>query len=246
MAYLSQVDAQLYKAREYLALAEQESAAWPYCGSLLARALDHATSAVFIAWGEPHAPERKVHPFFEQRLAPQIDPAVAVVVQLVWERDGQGPPDAGVQPLLEGCETAIEYFAGLATNPPPADWDPLPISEPVGWDGLAEDERQFLRRALAAALTCVPGVRLILFGSRAAGAARPDSDYDILFIFPHQTEGWQFGQARGSAASLDRSIKLSIESVSEDEWNNPPHYRPLIDRVKATGIEVPAPPSEAA
>jgi predicted nucleotidyltransferase len=54
---------------------------------------------------------------------------------------------------------------------------------------------RLLQRALAAALTCVPGVRVILFGSRAAGTGRPDSDYD-LFIFPNQAEGWQCGQAR--------------------------------------------------
>ena len=241
MAYVGQVDAHLYKAREYLALAQRESANWPHCGILLTRALEYATCAVFIAWGEPHAPEPKMRPFFGERLAPHLDPAVTVVVQLVWEREGQGPADGGVQPLLEGCHMVVEYFAGQATNPPPAGWEPLPTPEPVGWSGLAEDEREFLRQALAAAQTMAPGVQLMLFGSRAAGTARPDSDYDLLFIFPTQIEEWQRGQARGAASSVDRSIKLSIESVSEEEWNKPPAHRPLIDRVKATGIEVPPP-----
>jgi Nucleotidyltransferase domain len=241
MAHLSQVDAHLYKVREYLALAQRESANWPYRGILLTRALEYATCAVFIAWGEPRTPEPKMHPFFEERLASKIDPTVAVVVQLVWEREGQGPPDGGVQPLLEGCHMVVEYFAGLATNPPPADWEPLPTPEPVGWGGLAEGQRQFLRQALAAAQTMAPGVQLMLFGSRAAGTARPDSDYDLSFIFPNQIEEWQRGQARGAASSVDRSIKLNIESVSVEEWNKPPAHRPVIDRVKATGIEVPPP-----
>ena len=240
MSYLSQVDACLYESRRYLALAGQQAANWPYCGSLLARALEHATCAVFIAWGEPHAPEKKMHRFFDERLAPEIDPSVAVVAQLVWEREGQGPSAIGVQPLFDGCQKAIGYFAALAASPPPAGWEPLPIPEPVGWEGLSEDERRFLQTALAAAQPWAPGARLILFGSRAAGNAGPDSDYDLLFVFPNHIQEWQRGQARGSVSSLDRGIKLSIESASEDEWRNPPEVsRVLIERAKATGIEVP-------
>jgi predicted nucleotidyltransferase len=240
MPYISQVGACLHESRRYFALAEQAAANWPYCGSTLARALECATCAVFIARGEPHAPEKKMHRFFDERLAPQIDPSVAVVVQLVWEREGQGPPATGVQLLLDGCEKAIDYFAALAANPPPAGWEPLPAPEPVGWDGLAEDERRFLQRALAAARRWAAGARLMLFGSRAAGAAGPDSDYDLLFIFPNHIAEWQRGQARGSVSSLDRSVRLSIESASEDEWHNPPEVsRVLIERVKATGIEIP-------
>jgi len=241
MSYLTQVDACLHESRRYLALAEQAAANWPYCGSLLARALEHATCAVFIAWGEPHAPERKMHRFFDERLAPQIDPSVAVVVQLAWAREGDGLPAIGAQPVLDGCRTAIAYFAALAASPPPDSWEPLPATEAVAWDGLAEDERRFLQRALEAAQPWAAGARLILFGSRAAGTARPDSDYDLLLIFPNHTAEWQRGQARGSVSSLDRSIKLSIESTSEDEWHNPPEVsRVLIEGVKVTGIEVPS------
>lgn len=240
MPYLSQVDACLYESRRYFALAKQEAANWPYCGSLLARALEHGTCAVFIAWGEPHAPERKMHRFFDERLTSQIDPAVAAVVQSVWEREDQGPPAIGIQPLFDGCRKAIDYLGTLAVNPPPSGWEPLPIPESVGWDGLSEDERRFLQTALAAAQPWAPGARLILFGSRAAGTAGPDSDYDLLFIFPRHIEKWQRGQARGSVSSLDHGINLSIESASEDEWRNSPAVRRLlIETAKATGIEVP-------
>jgi hypothetical protein len=81
-----------------------------------------------------------------------------------------------------------------------------------------------------------------LFGSRAAGTARPASDYDLLFVFPSGVADWRRGQSRGSVSSLasDRSVELSIGSASEDEWRDPPEVsRPLIDQVKATGIEVP-------
>ncbi len=57
----------------------------------------------------------------------------------------------------------------------------------------------------------------------------------------NQTADWQRPQPIGSVSSLAiaRGIELSIESASEDEWLNPPEVnRPLIERVKATGIEV--------
>jgi predicted nucleotidyltransferase len=247
MAHLNQVDALLQEARRYFAHAEYEGGNWPHCGSLLARALENATCAVFMAWDEPHAPEKKMHQSFDKRLAPHVDPAMALLVQAVWEREGQGQTEVAVEQLLDACSTAIDYFAGLAKSPAPASWEPLPIPEPVGWDGLSDEERQFLQTGLAAATEQAPGVRLILFGSRAAGTARPDSDYDLFFIFANQTADWQRPQSRGSVSSLamGRSIKLSIESASEEEWLNPPEVsRPLIERVKVSGIEVPSSPPE--
>jgi hypothetical protein len=107
---------------------------------------------------------------------------------------------------------------------------------------LSDEERQFLQEALPTASEWVPGVRLIFFGSRAVGTAGPDSDYDIFFIFPNQMADWRRPQFIGSVSSLAiaRGVELSVEPASEDEWLNPPEVsRPLIERVKASGIEVP-------
>jgi predicted nucleotidyltransferase len=247
MTYLNQVDAQLHEARRLFAHAEQETENWPYCGHLLARVLEHATCAVFIAWDEPRAAEKKLHRFFDERLAPHVDPAVVLLVQLVWEREGQGPPYDQAEQLPSACREAIDYFAGLAESLPPASWEPLPIPTPVGWGALSEEDRRLLQEALSVAAQQVPGVRLILFGSRAAGTARRDSDCDLFFIFPNQTADWQRGQAIGSVSRLamDRGIELSVEWASEADWLDPPDVgRPLIDRVKRTGIELPSSPSE--
>jgi predicted nucleotidyltransferase len=241
MSYLGQEDGLIHEAHRLRAHAEQEAGNWPYCGHLLARALEHASCAVFLAWGEPHAPEKKMHPFFTELLAPHLNQDVVQLVQLAWQREGQGQPDADVSQLLAACSTVIDYFADLAKSPPPAEWQPLPIPDPIGWDSLSEEERQFLREALAAA-TQMPGVQLCLFGSRAAGTARPESDYDLFLIFPSETADWQRGQAIGAASRLaiSRGIKLSVEKASEVDWLNPQHVsRPLIERVKATGIAVP-------
>ena len=250
MPYLNQVDALLHEARRLLAHAEHEARNWPHCGHLLSRALEHAVCAVFMAWDEPHAPEKKMHRFFDERLAPHVDPAMAALVKFVWAREGQGRPDTAVEQLLAVCRGAVEYFAGLAQGPPPPGWAPLPIPGPISWGELSDEERQFLQEALPAAAEWAPGVRLILFGSRAAGTAGPSSDYDIFFIFPNHTAGWQRPQSIGSVTSLAiaRGIELSVEPASEEEWLNPPEVsRPLNERVKATGIEVPRPePDERA
>ena len=247
MTYLNQADAQLHEARRLFAHAEQETENWPYCGHLLARALEHATCAVFIAWDEPHAAEKNLHRFFDERLAPHVDPAVVQIVLLVWERDGHGPPVDQVEQLLATCREAIAYFAGVAESPPPAGWEPLPIPTPVGWSELPEEDRRFLQEALSLAAQQVPGIRVILFGSRAAGTARPDSDCDLFLIFPNQIADWQRGQAIGpvSRLAMDRGIELSVEWASEADWLDPPDVsRALIERVKATGIEIPPSPSE--
>jgi hypothetical protein len=249
MTYLSQVEAHFHEARRLFAHAAQEAEDWPHCGHLLARALEHATCAVFMAWGEPRAPEKKLHRSFSERLASHVDPSLALLVQLIWECEGHGRPDTDVRQLLAACHGAIDHFAGLAEGSPPVSWEPLPAPKPIRWDDLPDDVRQFLEDALPAAAEWVPGIRLIFFGSRAAGTARPDSDYDLFFIFPNQTADWQRGQSIGPVSRLasNRDIKLSVESATEDEWLDPPEVsQPLIERVKATGIEVPAPLPEAA
>src|SRR6266568_1380060 len=80
MPYLNQVDALIHEARRLLAHAEQEAGNWPLCGHLLARALEHATCAVFMAWGEPYAPEKKMHQVFYERMVPHVDPAIPLRV----------------------------------------------------------------------------------------------------------------------------------------------------------------------
>lgn len=137
MDYLNQVDARIHEARRYLAHAALEAENWPSCGHLLARALEHASCAVVMAWGEPHTAEKKMHRFFAERLAPHLNQDVVQFVQIIWQREGQGRPDA---------------------------------------DDLSDEKRHVLRQALAAADRKVPAVRLVFFGSRAAGTAQPDSD----------------------------------------------------------------------
>jgi predicted nucleotidyltransferase len=242
MPYVNQVDALLTTARGRLANATQRADSWPDCGKVLARALEHAVCAVFMSWDDPYKPGKKMHKPFYERLMPLIDQPQAEVIRFVWEREGQGRPGVDVAQLLAACGNVIEYLADLAASEPPEGWEPRPIPEPVGWDSLSDEERSFLAAALQAARLSVPGVRLVLFGSRAAGTAEPTSDYDVLFVFPDETKDQQQGQVVGEVDSLARArdIELDVEKSAAGDWQHPPEVsRPLIDRIKQSGVEVP-------
>jgi predicted nucleotidyltransferase len=93
--------------------------------------------------------------------------------------------------------------------------------------------RSFLPAVLAAAREGCPQVRLLLFGSRAAGTARPESDYDLLLIFPDPLPPGGYGQSVGRAVSLAREagLDLDAESIGEAEWTRPSVvHQPLVSR----------------
>jgi hypothetical protein len=239
--YLDQVTANIVKARQYLFEAQQRAADWPLCSSALARALEHAVCAVFTAWDEPYKPGWKIHRHFDERLVPFIDPSVALFVTALWSLEGSSWSDYTDQ-IMDTCRQIIDSFEQLAINPPPADWQPRPISEPVTWDALADDERLFLQAAVGAAREVCPGVRMLLFGSRAAGTAQPTSDYDLLFIFPTVFPDGDYGQSIGNVGSLAmrQGIAIDAERINESQWSEPPRSRrPLLDRIKACHVEVP-------
>jgi predicted nucleotidyltransferase len=67
--------------------------------------------------------------------------------------------------------------------------------------------------------------RLELFGSRAKGTARPDSDVDLLVRFaPGKTPGLDFfGMADELAAILGRKVDLLTRATVEQDRN--PYFR---------------------
>lgn len=208
---------------------------------VLARAFENAVCAVFMAWDDPYKPDKKMHEPFYDRLSPLIDESAVTLIRFVWEREGQGRPDLDVAALLAACCNTVEYLGRLAASAPPARWQPRPIPEPVGWNGLSADERSFLTDALLAARQWVPVVRLVLFGSRAAGIANPTSDFDVLFIFPDGTSDELQGQANGEVNGLarQRGIELDAQKATAADWQHPAEVsRPLVERIKKSGIEV--------
>jgi predicted nucleotidyltransferase len=76
-------------------------------------------------------------------------------------------------------------------------------------------------RRLAAA---APDADIILFGSRARGEARADSDLDLLVIEPDfARRGEEYGRLRRELRGLDVAIDLVVYRRREaDEWRGVP------------------------
>jgi predicted nucleotidyltransferase len=76
------------------------------------------------------------------------------------------------------------------------------------------------RRLTAAA----PGAEIILFGSRAHGEARPDSDLDLLVIAPDfARRGEEYGRLRKELRGLGVAVALVIYRRREaEEWGGVP------------------------
>ena len=76
------------------------------------------------------------------------------------------------------------------------------------------------RRLTAAA----PDADIILFGSRARGEARPDSDLDLLVIEPDfARRGDEYGRLRKELRGLDVAVDLLLYRSSEAEkWRDVP------------------------
>lgn len=242
MPYMEPTEALIATARDRLAGARQPSADWLAPGRLLARALEFAVCAVFMAWDEPYKAGPKMHRHFDERLVPLISPDLTTVVQVVWEYEGRMLSPDNPPMWLDACEAAVEQFVRLATNPPPAAWTPKPLPPPVGWAGLTDQEKALSQAAFAAAKGVCPEVLLILFGSHAAGVAAPDSDYDICFIFPDDTPDGQHGQCIGTVNSVLRNAgaDLDAQKFTVSEFANPNNVSvPLVRRIKACGIDVP-------
>ena len=113
---------------------------------------------------------------------------------------------------------------------------------PVKWDELSGEEHYFLRAALAAAQRKCSRVRLMIFGSRAAGSAQPGSVYDLFFVFPDCTSSQEQEQSVGEVSNLARArgVEIDTEKSTESEWGyNLEADRSLIDQIKACSVEVP-------
>lgn len=69
-----------------------------------------------------------------------------------------------------------------------------------------------------------PSAKVVLFGPRARGKARPDSDLDLLVIEPDfARRGEEYGRLRKELRGLEVAINLVIyRSREAEEWGRAP------------------------
>jgi hypothetical protein len=232
--YLGQVEACRHLARARLQAARQ-------CEDpemqaiLLKRDVEFGVRAVVTAWGSPVAKAEKLWTAFDESIRALLDPETADWV------DGVRASSCSVAELLVEADARLETISRLADQPRPASFVPPPRST-VSWDDLAGPERAFLTDALAAARMHVPSARLWLFGSRATGEARADSDYDVLLVVPDATTREVSAQAMGFVWLVARQHQVEVDHqcVSTGTWLSPDGANEtLVAEVRAYGIEVP-------
>ena len=69
-------------------------------------------------------------------------------------------------------------------------------------------------------------VRIVLFGSRARGTARPNSDFDLLVVFDDPGDWRRPGQILGALFDLPASFDVLVESTAS--WNKWRQVKPTL------------------
>src|ERR1700743_2028928 len=89
---------------------------------------------------------------------------------------------------------------------------------------MRPSETDLIDEAARRIAAVAPLAKVILFGSRARGEARPDSDLDLLVIEPDfARRGEEYGRLRKELRGLEVAIDLVIYRRREaDEWGGVP------------------------
>jgi predicted nucleotidyltransferase len=106
-------------------------------------------------------------------------------------------------------------------------------------DTIAAEERALLTRCREAIRSVDPDAKVILYGSRARGSARADSDYDLLILVNGPMDVHTEARFRQQLfpIELETSRVLTVIAYSESEWNTP-LYRamPFRENVETDGV----------
>jgi predicted nucleotidyltransferase len=107
------------------------------------------------------------------------------------------------------------------------------------WPGGSAEERALLAQCREVVWGIVPGAAVILYGSRARGDARTDSDYDLLVVVDGEVD-WGFeDQIRQCLYPLELATGavLTVHAYSRIMWDSP-LYRamPFTQHVERDGV----------
>jgi len=94
----------------------------------------------------------------------------------------------------------------------------LEVVAPGGYGQRLMDDAEIVEAARALAARASSPARVVLFGSRARGKARPDSDLDFLVIEEHVGSKLdEMVRLRDALATLDVSVDVVVVSQAEAE-----------------------------
>jgi predicted nucleotidyltransferase len=230
-------------AQQLLARARTEVGDWRTCVGLLANACDYAVAAVLLACGYPVASRQKIRAAADAYLADTLGDDL-IACNVLWDEYASGrtrPPD-GRPPafLVDVVGGLVGRLEAISANPPPLDLPPAPAG--LGWNGLSDRDRDILGRAAARVKTIVPKARVLLYGSRATGTSREDSDYDLLIVVPSGTAEAAKPIIMGELYNLGNSVgvRFDREAIDPVTWNAPPPEQRLhLDEVRRVAVEAP-------
>ena len=126
--------------------------------------------------------------------------------------------------MIPAWEAGLRGFWRCAEPPKTVLETPTVESGNYDSEAMAMTEEALIKEAGRRLAAAAPDADIILFGSRARGEARSDSDLDLLVIEPDfARRGEEYGRLRRELRGLDVAIDLVVYRKREaDKWRGVP------------------------
>jgi hypothetical protein len=203
--------------------------------NFLYQAVEMAARATLTSWGRPMA-GLKVWTAFFDRLSAHLPSEV-----VAWAHEVNLKSSECVQALLVPAAHHVSAIIALSMDDPPKSFGAR--SSPLQWNELNPEDRALLHDAANRATVFAPGSELWLFGSRATGEDRDDSDYDVRLVVPDDTPDKlrHLAQAELWQAAKDRGARIDHAFIARSAFDAPNLGEDvlLVYEIKQYGVPVP-------